>query len=92
MQRILRDEWGYKYLVVSDCDAIADFYNGHKYSSDPTHAVAQSIPAGTDLECTWNNWNYLKSPDAVSMDLIREEDMNKSLMRVLTGRFDLGES
>lgn len=91
LQRILRDDWGYKYLVVSDCDAIADFYGGHKYSSDPTHAVAQSIPAGTDLECTWNNWNYLKSPDAVSMDLLREEDMNKSLMRVLTGRFDLGE-
>lgn len=91
LQRILRDDWGYKYLVVSDCDAIADFYGGHKYSSDPTHAVAQSIPAGTDLECTWNNWNYLKSPDAVSMDLLREEDMNKSLLRVLTGRFDLGE-
>lgn len=91
LQRILRDDWGYKYLIVSDCDAIADFYHGHKFSSDATHAVAQSIPAGTDLECTWNNWNYLKSPDAVSMDLIREEDINRSLMRVLTGRFDLGE-
>ncbi len=61
------------------------------YSSDATHAVAQSIPAGTDLECAWNNYNYLRSPDAVSMDLIREEDMDKSLLRVLTGRFDLGE-
>lgn len=91
LQRILRDDWGYKYLIVSDCDAIADFYHGHKFSSDATHAVAQSIPAGTDLECTWNNWNYLKSPDAVSMDLIREEDINRSLLRVLTGRFDLGE-
>ncbi|MGB8358793.1 MAG: xylan 1,4-beta-xylosidase [Bacteroidales bacterium] len=91
LQRILRDDWGYKYLVVSDCDAIADFYHGHKFSSDATHAVAQSIPAGTDLECAWNNYNYLKSPYAVSMDLIREEDMNKSLLRVLTGRFDLGE-
>ena len=91
LQRILRDDWGYKYLVVSDCDAITDFYRGHDYSSDATHAVAQSIPAGTDLECTWNNWNYLRSPDAVSMDLIREEDMDKSLLRVLTGRFDLGE-
>ncbi len=91
LQRILRDDWGFKYLVVSDCDAITDFYRGHNYSSDATHAVAQSIPAGTDLECTWNNWNYLKSPDAVSMDLIREEDMDKSLLRVLTGRFDLGE-
>ncbi|MFZ2286964.1 MAG: xylan 1,4-beta-xylosidase [Bacteroidales bacterium] len=91
LQRILRDDWGYRYLVVSDCDAIADFYRGHEYSSDATHAVAQSIPAGTDLECTWNNWNYLKSPEAVSMDLIREEEMDKSLLRVLTGRFDLGE-
>ena len=91
LQRILRDEWGYKYIVVSDCDAIADFYRGHKFSSDATHAVAQSIPAGTDLECAWNNYNYLKSPDAVSMDFIREEDMNKSLLRVLVGRFDLGE-
>jgi beta-glucosidase len=25
------------------------------------------------------------------MDLIREEEMDKSLLRVLTGRFDLGE-
>lgn len=90
LQRILRDDWGYKYLVVSDCDAIADFYHGHKFSSDATHAVSQSIPAGTDLECAWNNYNYMRSPDAVSMDLIREEDMNKNLLRVLTGRFDLG--
>ncbi len=91
LQRILRDEWGYKYLVVSDCDAIADFYNGHSVSSDAIHAVAQSLPAGTDIECAWNNHNYKKLPDAVSMDLIREEDLNKSLLRVLTGRFDLGE-
>ncbi|MRR19027.1 glycoside hydrolase family 3 protein [bacterium] len=91
LQRILRDDWGYKYLVVSDCDAIADFYNGHKFSSDATHAVAQSIPAGTDVECAWQYYNYMKLPDAVTLDLIREEDMDKSLMRVLVGRFDLGE-
>ena len=91
LQRILREDWGYKYLVVSDCDAIADFYHGHKFSSDATHATAQAIPAGTDLECAWSNYNYLKSTDAISLDLIREEDMNRSLLRVLTGRFDLGE-
>ena len=91
LQRILRDDWGYKYLVVSDCDAIADFYQGHEFSSDATHATAQAIPAGTDLECAWSNYNYLKSVDAISLDLIREEDMNRSLLRVLTGRFDLGE-
>lgn len=91
LQRILRDEWGYKYLVVSDCDAIADFYNGHKVSSDDTHAAAKSLPAGTDLECAWQNHNYKKLPDAVLKDLIIEEDLDKSLLRVLVGRFDLGE-
>ena len=91
LQRILRDEWGYKYIVVSDCDAIADFYNGHKVSSDDIHAVSKSLPAGTDLECAWSNHNYNNLPEAVEMDLIREEDIDKSLLRVLTGRFDLGE-
>lgn len=91
LQRILRDEWGYKYIVVSDCDAIADFYNGHKVSSDDIHAVSKSLPAGTDLECAWRDHNYNNLPDAVEMDLIREEDIDKSLLRVLTGRFDVGE-
>ena len=91
LQRILRDEWGYEYLVVSDCDAISDFYNGHKVSSDATHATAKSLLSGTDLECSWNSHNYVDLPEAVARDLIREEDINRSVMRVLIGRFDLGE-
>jgi beta-glucosidase len=91
LQRILRDDWNYRYLVVSDCDAIADFYNFHKVSSDATHAAAKSVPAGTDLECAWMNYNFAKLPEAVERGLISEADMNKSLLRVLEGRFDLGE-
>ena len=91
LQKILREDWGYKYLVVSDCDAIADFYYGHKYSPDATHAVAKSILSGTDLECAWQNYNYRNIPDAISNGLIKEEEIDKSLLRVLTGRFDLGE-
>jgi len=30
-------------------------------------------------------------PEAVAKDLIKESDINKSLLRVLVGRFDLGE-
>src|SRR4030042_2021660 len=91
LQKILREDWGYKYLVVSDCDAIADFYNGHKYSPDAIHAVAKSILSGTDLECAWQDYNYRNIPDAISNGLIKEEEIDKSLLRVLTGRFDLGE-
>jgi beta-glucosidase len=47
--------------------------------------------AGTDLECIWDNYHYKLLPEALERDLIREEDIDRSLMRVLIGRFDLGE-
>ncbi|MBN2274555.1 MAG: glycoside hydrolase family 3 C-terminal domain-containing protein [Bacteroidales bacterium] len=89
LQRILRDEWGFKYLVVSDCGAISDFYNTHKVSSDQVHAAAKGVLAGTDVECAGPS--YKKLPEAVQNGLLGEEDINKSMMRILVGRFDLGE-
>jgi len=91
LQRILRDEWGYKYMVVSDCGAIADFYTTHKVSSDAIHAASKSVLAGTDVECQWTDHIYKKLPEAVSKGLITEEEINKHLLRVLIGRFELGE-
>ena len=91
LQRILRDEWGYQYMVVSDCGAITDFFTTHKVSSDAVHAASKAVLSGTDVECVWENYPFKKLPDAVDRTLIKEDDINKSLMRVLTGRFDLGE-
>ena len=91
LQRILRDEWGYKYLVVSDCGAIADFFTSHKVSSDAVHAAAKGVLAGTDVECQWNDHVYKNLPEAVEKGLITEDEIDIRLMRVLAGRFDLGE-
>jgi beta-glucosidase len=91
LQDILRDDWGFQYLVVSDCGAITDFYTSHKVSSDAVHAAAKGVLAGTDVECQWDHHDFRKLPEAVSKGLITEEDINKHLMRVLIGRFDLGE-
>jgi beta-glucosidase len=91
LQRILRDEWGYKNLVVADCGAITDFYTSHKVSSNAVYAAAKGVLAGTDLECQWNNHNYKKLPEAVEKGLITEDEIDIHLMRVLIGRFDLGE-
>jgi beta-glucosidase len=91
LQRILRDEWGFKYLVVSDCDAIADFYNGHGVSSDPAHASVKGATAGTDVECAWQSYAFKELPEAVAKGLITEQEIDKHLLRVLVGRFDLGE-
>ena len=91
LQRILRDEWGFKYLVVSDCGAVTDFYTTHKVSSDATHAASKAVLAGTDVECVWEKYPFKNLPEAVEKDLIKESDIDKSLLRVLIGRFDLGE-
>lgn len=91
LQRILRDEWGYKYMVVSDCGAVTDFYTTHKVSSDAGHAASKAVLAGTDVECVWEKYPFKNLPEAVAKDLIKESDINKSLLRVLVGRFDLGE-
>ena len=91
LQRILRDEWGYEYMVVSDCGAITDFFTSHKVSSDAVHAASKGVISGTDVECVWENYPYKTLPEAVDRQLITEDEVDESLMRVLIGRFDLGE-
>jgi beta-glucosidase len=89
LQQILRDDWGFKYLVVSDCGAVSDFYTSHKTSSDAVHAGAVAVSAGTDVECAGPVYKQL--PESVRKGLISEQKINESMMRVLEGRFDLGE-
>ena len=91
LQTILRDQWGYKHMVVSDCGAISDFYTSHKVSSTPVHAAAKGVLAGTDVECQWENHLYRNIPEAVKRGLVKEEEVNERLKRALIGRFDLGE-
>lgn len=90
LQKILRDDWGFQYMVVSDCGAIADFWQNHKVSSDATHAAAKGVLAGTDVECGFG-YAFKDLPDAVEKGLISEDEIDTHLMRVLIGRFDLGE-
>ena len=90
LQQILRDEWGFKYLVVSDCGAISDFYESHKSSSSAVTASARATLAGTDVECGYG-YAYRSIPEAVRRGLITEAEVDKHVIRLLEGRFDLGE-
>lgn len=64
LMQILRDEWGYKGIVVSDCGAISDFYRPgtHGTHPDKEHASAAAVRTGTDLEC---GSEYASLADAV---------------------------
>lgn len=90
LMQILRDEWGYKGIVVSDCGAISDFYRPgtHGTHPDKEHASAGAVLSGTDLEC---GGEYGSLADAVKAGLIDEKQIDVSLKRLLTARFELGE-
>jgi len=90
LQQILRDEWGFKGLVVSDCGAVSDLWQNHKVSSDATHASAKAVLAGTDVECGFN-YAYKSVPDAVRRGLISQKDVDLHVYRAMKGRFELGE-
>ena len=87
IKEILRDEWGFKGLMVSDCWAVPDMYNFHKIVSSLEEAAAVAVKAGTDLECG-NSYPLLDK--AVKEGLITEDDIDISVKRVFTARFKLG--
>ena len=87
---ILRGEWGYQGLVVSDCWAVDDFFfkDRHNYVESPAAAVAAAIKNGMDVEC---GEAFKHIPEAVEQGLLTEEDIDKCLVRQLAERFRLGE-
>lgn len=94
LQSILRDEWGFDGIVVSDCGAIRDFLPvtgnkpGHGVSQDVEAAAALGVRAGTDVEC---GAIYKNLPKAVERGDIKEADIDVSVRRLLEERFRLGD-
>lgn len=84
---ILRNEWGFKGYIVSDCWAISDFYNFTHFAKDAAEAAAQAVKAGTDLEC---GVDYKHLVEAVNRGLLTEADINTAVKRIFTARFKLG--
>jgi beta-glucosidase len=84
---ILRDEWGFKGYVVSDCGAIDDIYERHKIVSTPDSAAVLAVKSGCDLECL-NSFAHLT--EAVAKKLIAESEIDTAVRRLFVARFKLG--
>ncbi|MBQ2150116.1 MAG: glycoside hydrolase family 3 protein, partial [Bacteroidales bacterium] len=88
LKDILKDEWGFEGLIVSDCWAVSDFFNGHGWSANPVEAIAAAINAGMELECGSLTPLAVK---AVKEGLLDEATIDERLTKLFTVRFALGE-
>ena len=89
--KILREQWGFDGLVVTDCWAVRDFHTEgchNIFPDDPASASAMSVRSGADLEC---GNSYPALVEAVKNGTIPEEELDRALRRVLKARFELGE-
>lgn len=90
---ILRNNWGFEDIILSDCGAINDFWEKdkntprHETHPDAESASADAVLSGTDLEC---GSSYRSLMQALKDGKIKEEELNVSLSRLLKGRFELG--
>ena len=84
---ILRDEWGFKGYVVSDCGAIDDIYQRHHFLKTAEEASAVAVKRGTDLEC---GDSYKALVNAVKQGLIKEAEIDTAVKRLFAARFRLG--
>ena len=87
LQENLREKWGFKGYVVSDCGAVGDIYQGHHYAASMAQAAADAVKAGTDLDC---GSEYKALTEAVQRRYITEAAITRSVERLFAARFRLG--
>ena len=87
LQKRLRGEWNFQGYIVSDCGAIRDIYEGHKYKPSAAEASAAAVKSGTDLTC---GTEYRALVEAVSTGKITQAEIDRSLERLFVARFKLG--
>ncbi|MGY2734492.1 glycoside hydrolase family 3 C-terminal domain-containing protein [Sphingomonas sp. UYP23] len=92
----LRGAWGFTGYVVSDCDAVKDIADNHKYAPDQATAVAAAMKAGVDNECHTQTIGDIGGlPDrfreALKRNLISVGDIDRTLVRLFSARIRNGD-
>jgi beta-glucosidase len=96
LQDYLRGAWDFKGYVVSDCDAVVDIYDHHKYAPDAATGVAVALRYGVDSECnnaTLGGRTDLgdRYKDSLARGHISMGDIDKALVRLFSARYRNGD-
>ena len=88
MNRILREEWGFSGVVVSDYNAVGELV-AHGIAADHKDAARLAMEAGCDIDMVDNSY-YLYLADLVREGTVPAEMLDEAVMRVLRLKNELG--
>lgn len=89
LEDVLRKDWGFDGLVITDCGAINMLASGHDVATDGLDASVQAIEAGIDMEMSGEMFGqYLVQ--AVAEGKLDVQVLDQAVSRVLALKFRLG--
>ncbi|MDZ7317338.1 MAG: glycoside hydrolase family 3 C-terminal domain-containing protein [candidate division KSB1 bacterium] len=89
LQRILREEWGFRGIVVSDYYAVEQLEELHHVAADKAECAVKALTAGVDSELPDMNC-YPLLQELIASGKLDEAVLDKAVERILRLKFELG--
>jgi beta-glucosidase len=89
LEDVLRRDWGFRGIVVSDYDGISRMLQWQKIAEDERAAARLALDAGVDLELPVSP-NYRTLADQVAEGWVSESEIDRTVSRILAIKFMLG--
>ena len=86
---VLKGEWGFTGLLVTDWDNVGRMVWEQKVCADLVEAATVAIKAGNDLIMTTPGF-FEAAQEAVARGLVAESDIDNAVRRILRVKFQLG--
>jgi beta-glucosidase len=89
LEKILRQEWGFRGLVASDYNGIAELMTRHKIVATKQEAARRALDAGVDIELPDPDC-YLTLDQQIKAGIVPLAKLDTAVGRVLRAKFQLG--
>lgn len=92
LKTLLRDEWGFKGMVISDLGAIRRQINPHCTAANAKEAIVNSVSAGLDMQFyDFSHEEFQQSLiEAINDKSLSMEDLDRAVSSVLYVKFRMG--